>query len=318
MSQTVALLTLVVLVGCQVQQIGGRSDDAEPSLDGSPITDATAADAMEADAEAPADAAPDDAALPDAIASDDAEPQDLGPADTGVAMEGCTGSNALFCEDFESLALGPANSPRWSGVTSNTGSLTIDDTRARGAQSLLSHTEGGTWAFIRIPFAPPNNSFFGRVYVYVTEFPTAPDWAHFTLVEAAGAEPGFIRPIGGQFVPQFAGGPGSFWGIGSDGGPTGDWTDWRLSAPTESGRWLCMEFELDANDNRIQVWIDGVANPELSVTTAQHGGNQVDFVFPTFDRVTVGWQLYQPGPTPPAFDVWLDDIVFDAQQVGCP
>jgi hypothetical protein len=298
---TSARLLLALSMASCTEQSG--TIDAEP-LDGA-SGDATIADA-----------AREDAALRDAEPID-AEPIDAEPNDTGVVMTGCAGSTALFCEDFESLAVGPAMSTRWDANAGAAGSITIDDARARGARSLHLHTDGNSWAFLGLDFAPPNNSFFGRVYVYVTTFPSAPDWAHFTLVEATGVEPGSIRPLGGQYVPPGNGGGASFWGIGSDGGPTGDWTDWRLSAPAEGGRWSCMEFELDASNNRIQISIDGVANPELSVTTTSHGGNQVDFVFPTFDRINFGWQLYQPGPTPPEFDVWLDDIVLDTEPVGC-
>lgn len=52
---------------------------------------------------------------------------------------------------------------------------------------------------------------------------------HYTLVEQTGEGAGRIRPVSGQYVP-FEG--GAFWGIGSDGGPTGDWTN-------------CVEGEMD-------------------------------------------------------------------------
>jgi hypothetical protein len=33
--------------------------------------------------------------------------------------------------------------------------------------------------------------------------------------------------------------------------------------------------------------------------------------------VKLGWQLYQPGPLPARFDVWLDDIALGPQRIGC-
>lgn len=239
-----------------------------------------------------------------------------GNGGSGAATSsGCSqGMNTIFCEDFESTPAGMATATNgWSPVTSM-GTLTIDETHARGKQALHVHTDGNGKAYIQVsPFAPPQNSFFGRVYAWVTAFPTAPDYAHFTLVEAAGSGAGVIRPIGGQFIP----GKSVLWGTGSDGGPTGDWTNWRESAPAESGKWLCLEWEMNAADNNINVWIDGTAKTELSVSTKMHGGTDVDFVFPMFNSIWFGWWLYQSGPTPNQFDLWLDDIALGSQRLGC-
>lgn len=228
--------------------------------------------------------------------------------------EGC-GDSAFFCEDFESFNVGPATSnPAWTTSTAN-GTLSIDSQLASGgARSLHVQTQGNGSAFIRLAnFAPPNNSFFARMYLQAEAFPRAPDYAHFTLVEARGTGAGLIRPIGGQFIP----GMGTLWGAGSDQGPTGDWTNWRVTTPTEAGRFLCIEWEMSSANNAINIWIDGVAKPELSVSTNSHGGNNTPFIFPRFDNIAIGWQLYQGGPTPNQFNLWFDDIVMSTERVGC-
>ena len=237
----------------------------------------------------------------------------------GAGSGGSTGgafncSGALFCETFESLADGPAQpTSTWAPMTNN-GTLTLDAMHARGARALHVRTMGNGRAYIQTTsFAPPSNSFFGRMYLWVDAFPTAPNYAHYTLVEAAGTGAGLIRMVGGQYVS----GNGALWGVGSDGGPTGDWTNWKTSAPAESGKWLCMEWEVQAMDNTVRIWIDGVAKPDLTVSTTMHGGTQVDFVFPTFNRVWFGWWLYQAGPTPNQFDLWMDDIALATTRVGC-
>jgi len=237
--------------------------------------------------------------------------------DTGAPPEGCEGRTALFCEDFEALPMGEAISARWMNETRN-GSLTIDGEQARGAHALHVHTDDNGTAFLRIPFTPPDNSHFGRMWLYVNAFPSAPDWAHYTLVQGSGTGGGVIRPVGGQFAP--AGGSrtaGAYWGIGSDGGPTGDWTNWRTTAPSEGGRWSCIEWEMDASDNFIRLTIDGVEREDQTVNTTMHGGDPVDFVFPTFETLRIGWQLYQAGTTPAGFDLWIDDLVLDTTRVGC-
>jgi hypothetical protein len=237
------------------------------------------------------------------------------------AGDSCAGAALLFCEDFDALAPGEASSPDWD-VDFDRGSLTVEaaDGGRPGNQVLRAGTEdNGRARLVVSDFSAPGNSFFGRARISVAELPTAPDFAHWVLVEATGPEAGseIVRPLGGQFIPVQGGGGENRLGIGADGGPTGDWTDHRESAPAAEGQWQCFEWEMDASDNRITVWVDGVANPELTVSTKEHGGNPVDFVFPTFDTVKFGWQLFQAGSVPAGFDVLLDDLALGTERIGC-
>ncbi len=286
--------------------IVGCSDDGAGTPDAMGMADA----ASDADTGTTSDATPDGSSSDSATTSDASDASADGDAGGGA---GCEGSSALFCEDFEALAAGEAMSARWDTTTN--GALTIDGTHAMGAQALHVHTDDNGYGFLRLAFAPPGNSYFGRMMLWVDAFPSAPDWAHYTLVEQTGdGSTERVRPVGGQYVP---GEGAAFWGIGADGGPTGDWTNWRTSAPSESGRWVCVEWEMDATDNHIRLTLDGVANDDLVVDTTNHGGNDVDFIFPTWTTLRIGWQLYQGGATPSAFDVWIDDIVLDTTRVGC-
>jgi hypothetical protein len=232
----------------------------------------------------------------------------------------CADAALLFCEDFDELPLGAANSPDFDNDLDR-GTLTVERaaTGRAGNQVLHARTDENGRARLVVPdFSAPGNSFFGRARVRVEQLPTAPDFAHWVLVEATGPEKGteIVRPLGGQFIPTDTGGENRL-GIGSDGGPTGDWTDHRESAPAAEGKWQCFEWEMRAADNSIAVWIDGVANPDLTVSTTKHGGNPVDFVFPTFDKVAIGWQLFQADPTPARFDVLLDDVALGTRKIGC-
>lgn len=241
-----------------------------------------------------------------------------GAAAAPPSRPGCAGPGVLFCEDFDRLPLGGASSLDW-GIDTRNGTLTVErrvtDGR-RPAKVLHVQTRDNGRAFLRVDdFAAPGNRFYGRMRLRVDAFPTAPDWAHFTLVEATGTGSSeIVRPVGGQYVPSL---DRSLWGIGADGGPTGDWTQWRESAPTVEDDWQCFEWVLDPADNRVAVWIDGVANPELTASTTAHGGNDVPFILPTVNTVKIGWQLYQGGTTPGRFDLWIDDIALSTQRLGC-
>lgn len=241
-----------------------------------------------------------------------------GGATAAPARPACAQPGMLFCEDFDRLPPGGASSLKW-GIDTRNGTLTVERRPTGGgrtSQVLHVRTLDNGRAFLRVDdFAAPGNRFFGRMRLRVDAFPTAPEWAHFTLVEATGTGSSeIVRPVGGQYVPGLG---RSLWGIGADGGPTGDWTAWRESAPTVADRWQCFEWQLDATDNRVAVWIDGVANPELTASTTEHGGNDVPFVLPTVHTVKIGWQLYQGGTTPGHFDLWIDDLALSTHRLGC-
>ena len=240
-----------------------------------------------------------------------------GSAPAGAASAGHRGTcsrDLLFCEDFQRLPTGGPSTLKWGTDTRN-GTLSVERAR-RGNQVLHVHTVDNGRAFLRIDdLAVPGSRLYGRMRLRTDAFPTAPDWAHFTLVEATGSGSAeVVRPIGGQYAPTV---PGTFWGVGADGGPTGDWTNWRESAPVVEDTWQCFEWTLDRTDNRVAVWIDGVANADLTASTSEHGGNDVPFVLPAVDTVKIGWQLYQSGTTPGAFDLWIDDVALGTRRLGC-
>lgn len=227
----------------------------------------------------------------------------------------------VFCEDFNALPLGAAKSTRWS-VDAEKGSLDVSRTtvvngwRRYRSQALRVRTTDNGRAFLVVKNAALGDGpVYGRMRLRVKEFPTAPNWAHFTLVEATGTgSKEIVRPVGGQFAPTTG---GTYWGVGADGGPTGDWTNWKESAPVTNNRWQCVEFKLDPTGNQMQTWFDGVANPDLMANTTSHGGAAVPFVLPKIDTIKVGWQLYQPGTTPKGFDLLIDDLALSRTRVGC-
>ena len=241
----------------------------------------------------------------------------------GHAGKGCTGRGLLFCEDFNALALGAATSPNWT-VDTQQGTLTVEPiTRGSRNRILHAHTVGNGRALLTIGnFHAPRNTFFGRMWVKVDAFPVAPDFAHFILVQASGTgSTEMVRPVGGQFVNTGFlknGGPArSLWGIGADGGATGDWTNWKESATAVPGRWQCIEWTMQAADSKVQLWIDGKANPDLQVTVNNHGGKAVPFVLPTMNKIQIGWWLFQPGSNPLQFDARYDNIALSSTRIGC-
>ena len=231
----------------------------------------------------------------------------------GRPAPGCPVPGALFCEDFEHLPTGGPSTLRW-GVDTRNGTLTVE--RSRHGKVLHVRTLDNGRAFLRADdLTVPPAGFYGRMRLRVDAFPTAPDWAHFTLVEATGTgSTEVVRPVGGQYVPSV---DDSLWGIGADGGPTGDWTAWTEEAPAVADRWQCVEWRLDSTTNTVTTWFDGGAGPVLRASEHSHGGNDVPFILPTVDTVKIGWQLYQGGTTPGQFDLWIDDVALATERLGC-
>ncbi len=229
----------------------------------------------------------------------------------GSSARDCARPGVLFCETFDRLPLGGASSLNW-GIDTRNGTLTVE---RRGPGKVLHvRTLDNGRAFLRVDdFAAPATGFYGRMRLRVDAFPTAPDWAHFTLVEATGSgSTEVVRPVGGQYVPTV---DRNLWGIGADGGPTGDWTAWTEAAPAVADTWQCVEWRLDPRTNTVTTWLgDDVT---LTANEQTHGGNPVPFILPAVDTVKIGWQLYQGGTTPAAFDLWIDDIALSTRRLGC-
>lgn len=211
------------------------------------------------------------------------------------------GGDTLFCENFDQLALGAITAPV-NGLTPERDVSIVEEAgRGRVLQVRAGTTYGNKSGVFLNDFAPPNNSFFGRMFARVEQFPTA-GGDHWVLVEATGAGSNEqVRPVGGQF---------GVWAPGSDGPSAGDWTDWQQSdAAAVNGAWACVEWQLNGANggNDILLWIDGVQ------VTPQDRGN---FTFPTFNRLWFGWVVYQNGQ-PPTYDLRIDDLVISSTRVGC-
>lgn len=245
---------------------------------------------------------------PTYTAMESPEPMMQGP------ISGC-GPTALFCEDFESM---PTKPWRLEGSAQVVSTVPTRDAQ-RGKRVLRLNPVGGKFGRLMLDnFRPPRNSFFGRLYVRVDKFPTAPNYAHWVISEVVpmGEQGERIRPLNGQLINEVGG--INMWGVGSDGGPTGDWTAWKESVVAAEKKWTCMEWQMEASDSSVRVWIDNIPKPELQVSMNNHGGkNTTQLMFPQFDKIWFGFWNFQPDTTPSRFNVHIDSIVLDTKRVGC-
>jgi hypothetical protein len=242
-----------------------------------------------------------------------------GANDAFFGASRCSAAGFLVCEDFES---GHLDGQLWQSAGTPP---TIDSAHAaRGTRALHLQTSATGQSRISTsrPFAGGNNRYWGRLFVWFSELPNSPLGAHWTIV---GANPKSNSPISGEIRVggQFDGMIDRF-GVGTDGGATGDWTTLdqdpqRAVAAVPERTWACVEWLHDGSADETRFFWDGVEHPSLHTTRDLHGGKNTPFDLPEFGSVWVGfWNYDQNQPVDPDhFDVWIDEVAFDTDRIGC-
>jgi hypothetical protein len=229
----------------------------------------------------------------------------------------CASAGVQLCEDFES---GTLNAAIWT--VAGTPPVIDGVQHARGAHALHITQSGNGLSYIKETktFPEPNDTYFGRVFVYFKSLPTPPGmtYAHWTIIAGSGrGVPGEIRVSG-----QLQNGTNLF-GVGTDNrtdGGTGDWTN-SDKDPNGSpsavplNQWLCIEWMHKGDTDETAFWWDATAHPSLSTTSSVHGGSNVPFLLPQFTNVWIGWQEYQTSTE--TFELWIDEIAIDTARIGC-
>lgn len=227
----------------------------------------------------------------------------------------CATAGVELCDGFETPTLDAAT---W---TVNGATPTIDGTHAaRGSTALHVHTLANGLSYIKETktFPATGNAYWGRMFVWFDALPTAPDYAHWTIVGASGSDvPGEIR-VSGQYYPNEQ---KNFFGVGTDGGATGDWNNRDGdNGPTTPPlqQWICVEWLHDTGNDETRFYWDADEHPSLRTSVTMHGGAQNQtYQLPQFNSVWVGWWLYQANPTPNHYDVWIDEVAIDKDRIGC-
>jgi len=225
----------------------------------------------------------------------------------------CAKLGAQLCEDFES---GTLDKSIWE-VGGNEAVIETGKSM-RGTHSAHFHTDNNGLSFIKEKktFPAVNNTFWGRMFFYVDALPVTPAYAHFTIIEGAGTGDSSAVREGGQYRK---------FGVGTDGGPTGDWTNIDADPTKDSAKeipekqWMCVEWLYKGDTNETRFFRDGVEHPSLyTFPKVAHGASSnVDYNLPNFNSVWVGWWMYQNNPVPDHFDVWIDEIAIDKDRIGC-
>jgi hypothetical protein len=100
--------------------------------------------------------------------------------------------------------------------------------------------------------------------------------------------------------------------------------DCTKSATTETmttGKWVCIEWNIDATKSEMHLWLDGVAQTEIDVsgqgTECSIGMPTTPWVGPTvFTKLNLVWEGY--GTDSPGQDIGYDEFAVGTQRIGCP
>jgi polysaccharide lyase-like protein len=233
----------------------------------------------------------------------------------GSGAGGQTGGNAGFgisgptrcdaslplCESFENGLDGNL----WKTTKAGDATVTVDDVHAaRGTKALhVKTTAGGgsNFAYIKETktFPATNNVLYGRMFVWFEDALTTD--GHFSLAEGAGTGTPAVIRFGGQFKA---------FGVGTDGGDSGDWTDSDRTQLVPTQTWICAEFEFDGPNNTFHVWWDDMERPMLTTGVSKHAM----FAMPAFNSLWFGWWMYNIAEPQ---EIWIDEIAVDYKPIGC-
>jgi hypothetical protein len=215
----------------------------------------------------------------------------------------------IFCDDFESTAIGSTPSGAWSAAINGAGTVKVDDSvpAHSGARSL--HIQSGdqdydTLLALHDPTVLPaaNGRFYVRAYMRLGG-PMSAMHNSFILADMF-AKPGQgnnVR-VGEDAAMLMETVAGDAHGALSNSNYYNDGKPGIVFAPDT---WVCLELLLDAGPpSEIDVWVDGVEVPALHHT---------DWTLDRYDNVRFGFEKYAG----PALELWYDDIAVGSQRIGC-
>lgn len=260
-----------------------------------------------------------------------------------VAVSACSSSEsnkapacgeALFCDDFESYAVGAAPLGDWKARVAS-GTIAVDSARHNSGKNAVrasTNAGGGTkTAFLRLaePVLPiSTNSVYGRFYMYLESAPSTD--VHFTVLQGGGKvgteayqalyRYGGQHPVtdgtnfvGAQWMANYET-PDSYSGVG----PKSDCWHHANKKVVPTARWACIEWQFDGPANTLRLWQDGKEMPDLTVVDSGDGcvGNLGGFQWtaPQFEYLELGFESYQ---TDEARVMYVDDVAVSDQRVGC-
>lgn len=252
---------------------------------------------------------------------------------TGGPSTCCSGSY-LVCDDFEAQADGgEPNRAYWvvekikggslpqSGTVANTdGAAVVEVSSARAARGKKS-------LHIRVPndgthhdnvvnrsaFPAPNNSFWGRAFIYyVSDAQSAVPNIHVNYASASGTVRGSTTFYNWTRLASFYNPQSPTVGINYGRGDTAVYS----GAHVPTNRWACLEWQFDGTaNNRVALYLDGAYLTATTKAIASQDNPQN--VAPAYDAFRLGYEIYGRSGNSPSFEVYFDEVALASSRIGC-
>jgi hypothetical protein len=268
-------------------------------------------------------------------------------------------ANALFCDDFEEYPplVNPPGGldltqmlPNWDQFSFH-GFPRVDNVPPLlpgKTHSAYLDTEAESYrfaAFIRqtpdgVPVMPLAH--FGRVMANIKAVSPMSQW---TIIELQGLLPGSTTELatfnfGGNKGHLAAGYTQRKRVLDPDGGitlrPGGpinaaenamgtlDCTKTATTQTMTTGKWVCIEWNIDATKSEMHFWLDGVAQTEIDVAGQGSQATECSIGMPTgpwvapsmFTKLNLVWEGY--GNDSPQQDIGYDEFAVGTERMGCP
>jgi hypothetical protein len=240
-------------------------------------------------------------------------------------------ANALFCDDFEDDAAGQFPGAPWQNQTGSGATVRVDGLQAFSGNQAAHVNAPPNGAYRRGYFSLGQQSgvfpaasreMFGRAMMFLDATPNAV--VHWTIIQAEGRAADGTHDAYYRYGGQQQGGAGLMANYETNMGVSTDcYSHSATRMPVQ--RWACVEWHFDAQDNEMQLWLDGTELTDIRVvdrpTSAGAGclGNDVGGEWlapPAFTTLHLGWESYQTSSNDR--NLWVDDVAIATERVGCP
>ena len=226
---------------------------------------------------------------------------------------GCDG-DYLICEDFESTDVGDVP----DGWTRRGDEANVADDQAHGGDRSLKLGAVPT-AERRISRSASvlGSAHWGRVF-YKVETPPPDAFVHSTMVMFRGVGPTVgasefrtIDLIKQAIDTRDVGSRHNFaYNVEPDDGP--EFNHETNYDYTFDDDWHCAEYHIQASNQSYEFFFDGESILDFENGAGDYDGSEIP---DSFSEVRVGWINYQNAS--PGFTVWIDDVAFDDERIGC-
>jgi hypothetical protein len=227
----------------------------------------------------------------------------------GTTPSTCSG---VFCEDFES---GQLDAKVWTRTMLSSGNTATVQTNqvAHGTHAVQFHAKGGSRYSVILHDGLPESlqkHYFGRLYFYATGFPTE-SGGHTAYITSSNGLTGFPDADHHLEVASYT----------ESSGPTWQLTYWTGDGPEyigtggkiPTGKWFCLEWELNDAPDEIAVWVDGNA---MQGAAFRNINNHQTNLLGKLTALGLGFRTWHPMGAPD-IDVYMDDVVLATERVGC-